>query len=27
VAERGDLFEPVLRGSQALGPGLRELRA
>ena len=26
VAERGDLFEPVLRGSQALGPALKELR-
>jgi len=27
VAERGDLFEPVRRGSQALGPALRALRA
>jgi bifunctional non-homologous end joining protein LigD len=27
VAERGDLFEPVLHGRQALGPALRELRA
>ena len=26
VAERGDLFEPVLHGSQMLGPALRELR-
>src|SRR5581483_10167175 len=26
VAERGDLFEPVLHGTQALGPALRELR-
>jgi bifunctional non-homologous end joining protein LigD len=26
VAERGDLFEPVLRGSQVLGPALKELR-
>ena len=26
VAERGDLFEPVLHGSQALGPPLKELR-
>jgi bifunctional non-homologous end joining protein LigD len=26
VAERGDLFEPVLHGRQALGPALRELR-
>ncbi len=26
VAERGDLFEPVLRGGQALGPALKELR-
>ena len=27
VAKHGDLFEPVLRGGQALGPGLRRLRA
>jgi bifunctional non-homologous end joining protein LigD len=27
VARHGDLFEPVLRGGQALGPGLRRLRA
>ena len=27
VAKLGDLFEPVLRGGQALGPGLRRLRA
>src|SRR5947207_11197656 len=27
VAKHGDLFEPVLRGGQALAPGLRELRA
>jgi len=27
VAKHGDLFEPVLRGVQALGPGLRRLRA
>lgn len=26
VAERGDLFEPVLHGAQALGPALRKLR-
>jgi bifunctional non-homologous end joining protein LigD len=26
VAHRGDLFEPVLHGTQALGPALRELR-
>jgi hypothetical protein len=26
VAERGDLFEPVLRGGQALGPALKALR-
>ena len=26
VAERGDLFEPVLHVSQALGPALKELR-
>ena len=26
VAERGDVFEPVLHGRQALGPALRELR-
>jgi DNA primase len=26
VGERGDLFEPVLHGSQQLGPALRELR-
>jgi bifunctional non-homologous end joining protein LigD len=26
VAERGDLFEPVLHGKQALGPALRALR-
>ena len=27
IAKHGDLFEPVLRGGQALGPGLRQLRA
>jgi len=27
VAKHGDLFEPVLRGGQALGPSLRRLRA
>jgi len=27
VAKHGDLFEPVLRGRQALGPALRALRA
>jgi bifunctional non-homologous end joining protein LigD len=27
VAQHGDLFEPVLRGGQALGPALRALRA
>ncbi len=27
VARHGDLFEPVLRGGQALGPALRKLRA
>jgi hypothetical protein len=27
VAERGDLFEPVLGGGQALAPALKELRA
>jgi bifunctional non-homologous end joining protein LigD len=27
VAARGDLFEPVLHGKQALGPALRELRS
>ncbi len=27
VEERGDLFEPVLRGGQSLGPALRELGA
>jgi bifunctional non-homologous end joining protein LigD len=27
VAERGDLFEPVLHAKQALGPALKELRA
>jgi len=27
VAKHGDLFEPVLRGGQALGPALRRLRA
>ena len=27
VAKHGDLFKPVLRGGQALGPGLRRLRA
>jgi bifunctional non-homologous end joining protein LigD len=27
VGARGDLFEPVLHGKQALGPALRELRA
>jgi bifunctional non-homologous end joining protein LigD len=26
VAKHGDLFEPVLRGKQALGPALKELR-
>jgi bifunctional non-homologous end joining protein LigD len=26
VAERGDLFEPVLHAQQALGPALKELR-
>jgi bifunctional non-homologous end joining protein LigD len=26
VEQHGDLFEPVLRGGQALGPALRELR-
>ncbi len=26
IAERGDLFEPVLHGRQPLGPALRELR-
>jgi bifunctional non-homologous end joining protein LigD len=26
VAQRGDLFEPVLHGSQPLGPALKELR-
>jgi DNA primase len=26
VARHGDLFEPVLRGRQTLGPALRELR-
>jgi bifunctional non-homologous end joining protein LigD len=26
VAERGDIFEPVLHGSQALGPALKALR-
>src|SRR5207248_10126953 len=26
VGERGDLFEPVLHGGQALGPALKELR-
>ena len=26
VERLGDLFEPVLRGGQALGPALRELR-
>jgi hypothetical protein len=26
VDRLGDLFEPVLRGGQALGPALRELR-
>jgi len=26
IAERGDLFEPVLRGGQALGPALKALR-
>jgi bifunctional non-homologous end joining protein LigD len=26
IAQRGDLFEPVLRGGQALGPALRALR-
>ena len=27
VKQHGDLFEPVLRGGQSLGPALRELRA
>jgi bifunctional non-homologous end joining protein LigD len=27
IEEHGDLFEPVLRGGQALGPALRRLRA
>jgi bifunctional non-homologous end joining protein LigD len=27
VHRHGDLFEPVLRGGQALGPALRRLRA
>jgi hypothetical protein len=27
VQRHGDLFEPVLRGGQALGPALRQLRA
>jgi bifunctional non-homologous end joining protein LigD len=27
VEQHGDLFEPVLRGGQALGPALRSLRA
>jgi len=27
VEKHGDLFEPVLRGGQALGPALRRLRA
>src|SRR5467141_97727 len=27
IAKHGDLFEPVLRGGQALGPALRRLRA
>jgi bifunctional non-homologous end joining protein LigD len=27
VQRYGDLFEPVLRGGQALGPALRRLRA
>jgi bifunctional non-homologous end joining protein LigD len=27
VAEHGDLFEPVLHGTQALGPALKQLRA
>jgi hypothetical protein len=26
VAERGDIFEPVLHGKQPLGPALKELR-
>jgi hypothetical protein len=26
VRERGDLFEPVLHGKQALGPALQALR-
>ncbi len=26
VAKRGDIFEPVLHASQALGPALKELR-
>ncbi len=26
VAKHGDLFEPVLRGKQALGPALQALR-
>jgi bifunctional non-homologous end joining protein LigD len=27
IDKHGDLFEPVLRGGQALGPALRTLRA
>jgi hypothetical protein len=27
VDKHGDLFQPVLRGGQALGPALRSLRA
>jgi hypothetical protein len=27
IEKHGDLFEPVLRGGQALGPALRSLRA
>jgi DNA primase len=26
IAQHGDLFEPVLHGSQQLGPALRRLR-
>jgi hypothetical protein len=26
VEQHGDLFEPVLKGGQALGPALRSLR-
>ena len=27
IERHGDLFEPVLRGGQALGPALQSLRA